>query len=131
MAVTQVQSTAPEEQVRQSVEAALAAQGGVTIQNAPGNLTMDLGGTVGKAFLAGGFRNKMKMPMRMVLTTAGGPGGTGLTIDVHSRGTGGGIVSGGVLGAVKQGRAEEAWLQMAVEAVPARVGGAAPSPGPG
>ncbi len=127
MAVTQAQSTAAEEQVRQAIEAALQAQGGATVQNAPGNLTVDVGGTVGKAYLAGGFRNKMKMPMRVVVTTAGGESGTGITIDVHSRGTASGFMSGGVMGSVKQGRAEQEWLRMAWDAIPNRV--EAPAPG--
>jgi hypothetical protein len=121
MAVTQAQSTSPEEQVRQTIEAALQAQGGTTVQSVPGNLTVDVGGSVGKAYLAGGFRNKMKMPMRVVVTTAGGGGGTGITIDVHSRGTGSGFMSGGVMGSVKQGRAEQEWLRIAWEAIPGRV----------
>ena len=127
MPIAQAQSTATEEQVRQAVEAALQAQGGTIVQNVPGNLTVDVGGTVGKAYLAGGFRDKMKMPMRVVVTTAGGGGGTGITIDVHSRGTGSGFMSGGVVGKVKQGKAEQAWLQMAWDAIPLRV--EAPPPG--
>lgn len=127
MAVTQAQSTAAEEQVRQAIEAALQTQGGTTVQNGPGNLTIDVGGTVGKAYLAGGFRNKMKMPMRVVVTTAGGESGTGITIDVHSRGTASGFMSGGVMGSVKQGRAEQEWLRMAWDAIPNRV--EAPAPG--
>ncbi|MGH2662087.1 MAG: hypothetical protein ACRDH8_04655 [Actinomycetota bacterium] len=127
MAIAQAQSTEGEEQVRLSVEAALLAQGGTTVQNVPGNLTIDVGGTVGKAYLAGGFRDKMKMPMRVVVTTAGGVGGTGISIDVHSRGTAGGFMSGGVMGSVKQGKAEQAWLRMAWDAVPQKV--QAPAPG--
>jgi hypothetical protein len=132
MAVTQVQSTASEEQVRGAIEQALIAQGGITVENQPGRLVMDLGGSVKAAYFAGGFRNKMKMPMRLEVTTAGGPGGTGISLDVHSRGTGGGAMSGGVLGAVKQGRAEGAWLAMAVGAIPDKVAapGAAPPPAP-
>jgi hypothetical protein len=56
---------------------ALGQQGGTTVENASGRLTMDLAGSVGSAYLAGGFRNKMKMPMRIVVTTAGGPGAPG------------------------------------------------------
>jgi hypothetical protein len=121
MAVAQVQSSAQEETVRTAIEQALQAQGGTTVESRPGVLTMDLGGSVKSAYLAGGFRNKMKMPMRIVVTTAGGAGGTGISLDVHSRGTGSGAMSGGVLGAVKQGKAEQAWLAMAVDAVPDKV----------
>lgn len=101
MAVRQLESTAPEEEVRGAIERAMTAQGGVIVENKPGSLTVDVGGSVGKAYLAGGFRNKMKMPMRMIATTARAAGGTGITIDVHSRGTGSGAMSGGLLGAMK------------------------------
>jgi hypothetical protein len=129
MAAAQVQSTAHEEAVRSAIERSLRAQGGTTVGSRPGQLVMDLGGTVKSAYLAGGFRNKMKMPMRIVVSLASGPGGTGIAVDVHSRGTAGGVMSGGWLGAVKQGKAEEAWLGMAVDAVPdkaATPGSAAP-----
>jgi hypothetical protein len=126
MAVAQVQSTASEDQVRAGIEAALAPQGGATVVNQPGQLVMDLGGSVKSAYLAGGFRNKMKMPMRIVVTLSGGAGGTGATLDVHSRGTGSGFASGGWLGAIKQNKAEEAWLAIAYEAVPNKVQAAQP-----
>ena len=123
MAVAQTQSTSNEAEVRAAIEAALAAQGGSTVENQEGRLVMDLGGGVGAAFLAGGFRDKMKMPMRLVVTTSGSAGGSAVTFDVHSRGTAGGAMSGGLLGASKQKKAEAAWLAMAVEAVPNRVSG--------
>jgi hypothetical protein len=123
MAVAQAQSTSSESEVRSAIESALAGQGGTTIENQEGRLVMDLGGSVGSAYLAGGFRNKMKMPMRVVVTMTGGAGGTGISLDVHSRGTAGGAMSGGLLGASKQKKAEQAWLTMAVEAVPGKVGG--------
>jgi hypothetical protein len=104
-----------------AIESALTAQGGTTVENQDGRLVMDLGGSVGSAYLAGGFRNKMKMPMRIVVTTTGGAGGTDISLDVHSRGTGSGAMSGGLLGANKQKKAEQAWLAMAVEAVPDQV----------
>lgn len=118
MAVAQKQSTSKEPEVRAAIEAALTAQGGTTVENQEGRLVVDLGGSVKAAYLAGGFRNKMKMPMRIVVTTAGGKGGTGISLDVHSRGTAGGAMSGGLLGASKQKKAEQAWLAVAVEAVP-------------
>lgn len=121
VAVAQTQSASAEAEVRAAIEAGLAVQGGTTIENGEGRLVMDLGGSVGAAFLAGGFRNKMKMPMRIVITTSGAAGGTGVSIDVHSRGTAGGALSGGMLGASKQGKAEKAWLEMALEAIPNRV----------
>jgi hypothetical protein len=123
MAVAQAQSTSSESDVRGAIESALAGQGGTTVENQEGRLVMDLGGSVGSAYLAGGFRNKMKMPMRVVVTMTGGAGGTGISLDVHSRGTAGGAMSGGLLGASKQKKAEQAWLTMAVEAVPGKVGG--------
>jgi hypothetical protein len=126
MAVAQVQSTASEDQVRAGLEAALQAQGATTVVNQPGQLVMDLGGSVKSAYLAGGFRNKMKMPMRIVVSLAGGQGGTGATLDVHSRGTGSGFASGGWLGAIKQDKAEKAWLGLAYDAVPNKVQTAQP-----
>lgn len=128
MAIAQVQSTAPEEQVRSVIEQELQARGGTTVENRPGQLVLDLGGTVKSAYLAGGFRDKMKMPMRLILSTAGGPGGTGATLEVHSRGTGSGAMSGGWLGAVKQSKAEQIWLQTALDAVPQKVESAAAPP---
>ena len=118
MAVAAIQTTLQEADVRMVIEQALVAQGGKTVENQPGRLVMDLGGSVGSAYLAGGFRNKMKMPMRIIVQTSGGPGGTGISFDVHSRGTGSGAMSGGLLGASKQKKAEQEWLRMAVEAVP-------------
>lgn len=128
MAIAQIQSSAPEELVRSAIEQELTARGGVTVENRAGQLVMDLGGTVKSAYLAGGFRDKMKMPMRLILSTAGGPGGTGATLDVHSRGTGSGTMSGGWLGAVKQSKAEQIWLQTAVDAVPQKVAATSPPP---
>lgn len=121
MAVAQTQSTSAEPEVRAAIEAALAAQGGTTVENQEGRLVMDLGGSVKAAYLAGGFRNKMKMPMRIVVTTSGGAGGTGISLDVHSRGTAGGAMSGGLLGARKQVKAEKAWLEVAAKAIPNRL----------
>lgn len=121
MAVAQAQSKSMEAEVRMAIESALSPQGGITVENQEGRLVMDLGGSVGAAYVAGGFRNKMKMPMRIVVTIAGGAGGTGISLDVHSRGTAGGAMSGGLLGASKQGKAEKAWLEMALEAIPNRV----------
>ncbi len=118
MAVRKLETTASEDVVRAAIEGAMTAQGGATVESVPGSLTMDLGGSVGKAYLAGGFRNKMKMPMRIIVQTSGGPRGTGISLDVHSRGTGSGAMSGGLLGASKQKKAEEEWLRMALEAVP-------------
>ena len=121
MATVQTQTTTSEPDVRGAVEAALTGQGGVTVENQEGRLVMDLGGSVGKAYLAGGFRDKMKMPMRIVVATAGSAGGTGVSLDVHSRGTAGGAMSGGLLGARKQKQAEQAWLEMALAAIPDKV----------
>ena len=132
MAYAQAQSTASEEQVRNAIAAGMQAQGGVVALDQPGRLVMELGGSVGKAYLAGGFRDKMKMPMELVVSTAAGAGGTGVTIDVHSRGTGSGFMSGGWLGSIKQSKAEQIWLRTAWEAVPDKVGQPeAPQPGQG
>jgi hypothetical protein len=132
MAEASVQSTSSEEHVRAAIEQTLRAQGGVTVENQPGRLVMDLGGSVGSAYLAGGFRNKMKMPQRMTVTLAGGEGGSGITLEVTSRGTGSGGASGGLLGLSKQKKAEQAWLGIAVDAIPDKVAtpGTAPPPAP-
>jgi hypothetical protein len=122
MQTMQLQSTAQEPDVRGAIVNALASQGVQVTNDAPGNLVIEIG-SVGKAFLAGGFRGTMKMPMRFIVLTVGGPGGTGLTIHVGSRGTGSGFMSGGLLGASKQKKAERAWMQMIIDAVPGKVGG--------
>jgi hypothetical protein len=122
MATAQLQSTSDEVGVRTAIELSMKGRGGVTVENQPGRLVMDLGGAVGKAYLAGGFRDKMKMPMRLEVLTAAGEGGTGVTLEVRSRGTGGGFMSGGLLGSIKEGKAEQVWLDAAVGSVPARVG---------
>lgn len=119
MAVGQAQSTAPEEEVRNAMAQALTAQGGEIVANQPGQLTVDTG-SVGAAWLAGPFRSAQKMPMRITVTTTGGPGGTGINVDVTSRGTGGGF-SGGLIGVSKQGKGERLWLETALSSVPARV----------
>ncbi len=128
--MAQVESAASEEQVRATIEQALRSEGGTTVESGPGILQMDLGGSVGAAYLAGGFRGKMKMPMRLVVTTAGGSGGTGVTVEVRGRGTGRGAMSGGLLGASKQRKAEEIWLTTAVNAVPNRIEPVPPAPPP-
>lgn len=128
MAEAQEQSTAQEHEVRAAIAASLTAQGGEVVTDGPGSLVVDVGGTVGKAYLMAGFRNAMKMPMRVTVTTAGGPGGTGIALEVGSRGTGGGYMSGGILGAVKAKKASNAWLEMARSAIPGRVGAFAAVP---
>ncbi|MGH2545754.1 MAG: hypothetical protein ACRDHJ_02635 [Actinomycetota bacterium] len=106
MAEAHVQSTAGEETVRSAIEQALQAQGGTTVESRPGLLTMDVGGSVKSVYLAGGFRNKMKMPMR-------------------DRGHRGGWLAGSREAA--EGRAQ-AWLAMAVDAAPDKVEAPAPPP---
>jgi hypothetical protein len=122
MSTGQATSTAGEEQVQASIEQALLGEGGTTKERQPGRLVMEVGGSVAKAYLAGGFRGKMKMPQEIVITTSGGPGGTGIMVDAHSRGTGGGVMSGSVLGAIKQRKAEAAWVQAVLAAIPAKQG---------
>ena len=126
-AVAQAQSTASEEKVRAAIEQALSAQGGASVHNEAGTLIMDIGGSVKAAYLAGGFRNKMKMPMRMTVKTTGGEGGTGIGVEITSRGTGSGVMSGGWLGAMKQGKAEKAWLDIVLGAIPSPAGAPAQS----
>jgi len=116
-------STANELEIRTTVELAFKSRGGMTVENSTGMLVMDLGGGVGKAFLAGGFRDKMKMPMWLTLrATQEAGGGTLVTLEVGSRGTGGGFGSGGIMGMKKQRKAERIWLETAIEAIPERAG---------
>ena len=116
----QVQSGASEEEVRAAIVAAMEALEGVKVtENVPGQLVVETG-SVGMALVAGGFRKAEKMPMKIVVATNGGPTGTGLSVTVDSRGTGGGI-SGGLLGIRKQKQGEQHWLQQVVNAVPQRV----------
>ncbi len=124
----QGQSTSQESDVRQAIVNALMPRAEQTkvVQDQPGTLIVDVG-SVGKAFLMGGFRNAMKMPMRITVNTQGGPGGTGITIHVGSHGTGGGYMSGGWLGVVKQRKAEKAWMDIVLQSIPGVIG--APSMG--
>lgn len=121
MATDQTQSSASEETVRQSVAAALTAQGATIETNQPGTLVCEVG-SVGKAYLAGGFRAAHKMPMRITLATVGGPGGTGISVNVEGRGTAGGIMSGGVLGVFKQKKGVRHWMNVVLNAIPQRAG---------
>ena len=114
----ETRSGAGDVEIRTAVELALKNRGGTSVENGPGVLVMDLGGTVGKAFLAGGFRDKMKMPMRLTLRTEADAAGTRVTVEVGSRGTGGGFGSGGIMGMMKERKAERIWVDAALEAVP-------------
>jgi hypothetical protein len=115
----QAQSTAGEAQIREAIVAALAPYQPKVTANQPGSLVLEVG-SVGMAYLIGGFRNKMKMPVRILVSLNGGPTGTGLSVGVESRGTGGGV-AGGALGVSKQKKANQEWLQLVVNAVPGRI----------
>ncbi|HYU57315.1 MAG TPA: hypothetical protein VEO00_04610 [Actinomycetota bacterium] len=115
MESAQLQTTMAEDQVRAAILAALTPFDAVAEQNQPGMLVLETG-SVGKAYLAGGFRAEAKMPMRITVATAGGTAGTGVSIQVASRG-GGGLMSGGILGMRKARRAEKTWLDRTVAAV--------------
>jgi hypothetical protein len=117
----QAQSTATDEQVRTAIAAAIGAREGRIVSDQPGSLVMDVGGSAGAAYLAGPFRNAMKMPMRISVATSSGPGGTGVSVEVGSHGTGGGFASGGLIGASKHRKGEKAWLDAVLESIPARV----------
>lgn len=121
MEAYRTQSTSQEPDVRAAIAQHLTEQGGTVIQDGPGSLVVDVGGSVATAYLAGGFRNMMKMPQRVTIATVGGEGGTGLSIEVTSRGTGSGAMSGGLLGASKQGKAEKAWMNMVLSTIPNRL----------
>jgi hypothetical protein len=135
MNTAMAQSTAAEDQVRGSVAQALVGHGGTVTGDQPGSLVVEVGGSKLSAYLAGGFRNKMKMPMLITVLTSGGPAGTGLSVEIRSRGTGSGAMSGGWLGASKQGKGEQAWMEIVMGAVPGLVGApatvASPAPAAG
>lgn len=116
MATAQIQTTASEESVRAAIASALSAQGGTPTSNGPGALVVETG-SVGKAFLAGPFRDAMKMPMRISVSTTSGGGGTGVGVEVRGRGTGGGFGSGGLVGMRKQAKAEKTWVDIVLRAV--------------
>ena len=122
MNTAMAQSTAPEDQVRASIAQALVGQGGHVTLDQPGSLVVEVGGSKLSAYLAGGFRNKMKMPMLITIASQGGPSGTGLSVEVRSRGTGSGAMSGGWLGASKQTKGELAWMDIVMGAIPGLVG---------
>src|SRR6266498_1664496 len=119
METAQAQSTASEPEVRAAITHGLAPHGATPVEDAPGKLVLE-SGSVGKAYLAGGFRKGMKMPVRITVETSGGEGGTGLSVTVAGRG-GSGFMSGGVMGAVKERNAERNWVQLTLQAVPALV----------
>lgn len=122
MAGEQVQSRASEDQVRATVAASLlelSDHDPKVVTDEPGTLVVETG-SVGMAYLAGGFRKAEKMPMRITLAIASGDRGSGIAVNVEGRGTAGGM-SGGLLGIRKQKKAEQFWLDRAVAAIPERV----------
>jgi len=122
MAGEQLQSGASEEQVRASVAASLGELSEYdpkVVTDEAGTLVVETG-SVGMAYLAGGFRKAEKMPMRITLAMTSGGGGTGIAVNVEGRGTGGGL-SGGVLGIGKQRKGERFWLDRVIAAIPERV----------
>ena len=122
MNTAMAQSTYPEGQVRASIAQALVGRGGTVTLDQPGTLVVEVGGSKLSAYLAGGFRNKMKMPQLITVSSQGGPSGTGLSVEIRARGTGSGAMSGGILGASKQTKAEVAWMDVVMGAVPGMVG---------
>ena len=116
MATAQIQTPASEESVRAAIASALSAQGGTPTTNEPGVLRFETG-SVSKAFLAGPFRDAMKMPMLISVSTTSGAGGTGVGVEVRGRRTGGGFASGGLIGMRKQSRAEKTWVDLVLRAV--------------
>lgn len=122
MAGIQVRSSAAEEEVREAIAAALLRMEEFkpkVTANTPGSLVVETG-SVGMAYVAGGFRKAEKMPMRITVTTTSGQGGTGIAVNAESRGTGGGF-SGGLLGIRKQKKGEQYWLEVVRAAVPGRL----------
>src|SRR3989442_462357 len=86
------------------ITASLVHRGATVESDGPGSLVMNIG-SVGMAYLAGGLRNRMKMPMRISFVLTPGPGGSAVSIEIKSRGSGGGVASRGLLGASKQKKA--------------------------
>lgn len=122
MAGIQVRSSAAEEEVREAIAAGLLRMEEFkpkVTANTPGSLVVETG-SVGMAYVAGGFRKAEKMPMRITVTTTSGQGGTGIAVNAESRGTGGGF-SGGLLGIRKQKKGEQYWLEVVRAAVPGRL----------
>ena len=124
MAEQTVQTSSDEAQVRAGIVAALSEHGVTVVSNEPGGLVIDTG-SVGKAFLTGGFRATSKMPVRIQVTIAPSEGGSTVVIDAGSHGTGSGFASGGLIGMSKTKKAAQAWLQQVVEAIPGREQGVA------
>ena len=122
MNTAMAQSTYPEDQVRARVAQTLVGHGGQVTLDQPGSLVVEVGGSKLSAYLAGGFRNKMKMPQLITVTSQGGPSGTGLSVEIRARGTGSGAMSGGLLGASKQTKAELAWMDIVMGSIPGLVG---------
>jgi len=122
MNTAMAQSTYPEDQVRASLAQALVGHGGTVTLDQPGSLVVEVGGSKLSAYLAGGFRDKMKMPQLITISSQGGPSGTGLSVEIRGRGTGSGAMSGGLLGASKQTKAELAWMEIVMGAIPGLVG---------
>lgn len=122
MAAIQIRSRAAEELIREAIAQAVSRMVDYrprVASNEPGSLVIETG-SIGMAYLAGGFRRAEKMPMRILVSTAGGKEGTGISVDVVSRGTGSGF-SGGIVGVRKQQRGEEFWLETIRAAIPDRV----------
>src|SRR5262249_17985687 len=122
MNTAMAQSTYSEEQVRAAIAQALVGHGGHATLDQPGSLVVEVGGSKLSAYLAGGFRDKMKMPQLITITSQGGPSGTGVSVEIRARGTGSGAMSGGLLGASKQTKAEMAWMDIVMSAIPGLVG---------
>lgn len=115
----QLQSTAQEEGVRSAVAEALTQQEATVTTNEPGSLIAETG-SVGMAYVAGPFRKAESMPMLITVVMSAGEGGTGVSVTVDSRGTGGGM-SGGLIGMSKQKKGEAHWLNIVSAAIPNRV----------
>ena len=118
MARLQIHSQLDEGDVRSDIAAALLTEGGEVVTNEPGYLVIEVG-SVGKAFLAGPFRSTTKMPIEIMVTTSSSECSTSVVVEVGSHGTGGGFLSGGLIGVARQRKAE----QLRVEKVGATVRG--------
>jgi hypothetical protein len=106
----QIQTQMDEADVRSGITAALVAEGAKVVTNESGHLVVHLG-SVGKAFSSGPLRNTAKMPVEIVVTTSSRGARTTVVVEVRSHGTGGGFLSGGLIGVARQRRAEQLWAE--------------------
>ncbi len=122
-----VQSSAPEEAVRQAVATALLGRGASVVENTPGVLSLKLGSMVKTAFL-GALTSSEKWPLEISLALRSEDSATVVQITV----SGASSMMGGGIGILmnKGAKAEQMWLDRVVQAVQGATTAVAPSPTP-